>query len=500
MKTAYLARTIRAAEEPLLVSLPGVLMQRAAAGLASVLLRDLRALCGAVNGARVLVVAGAGDNGGDALYAGVRLLGRGVAVRAWRTSARVHEAAWVAFLAAGGRELDAVAAIAELGGTDLVVDGVLGIGGRAGLREPVALFARACADAAVPVVAVDLPSGLAADSPVSVESVDAGVSTGSTGGVGIGGLAHFSAVRTVTFGGLKLCQVLEPAASACGSVELIDIGLDLPEADLRCWERSDVARAWPVPGPTSDKYSRGVVGLDTGSDGYPGAAVLSTLGAVHAGAGMVRFAGAPAAVDLIRAAAPNVVLGDGRVQARVLGCGWGDRPDGAAAVERALAEDVPLVLDADALRFLPRTGLGERVLLTPHAGELARLLGSERAAVTSDPIAAVRIAARRFGATVLLKGATQYICGPDGRVDVAVPGPHWTGQAGSGDVLAGICGTLLAAGLSPSSAALAGASIQALTASAMPGPHPPQRLAERLPGVIAELLPLLGPPGRTRRV
>ncbi|MFT4216216.1 MAG: bifunctional ADP-dependent NAD(P)H-hydrate dehydratase/NAD(P)H-hydrate epimerase [Micropruina sp.] len=492
MKAAYLADTIRAAEEPLLAALPGVLMQRAAAGLASVLLRELRGLRGAVYGSRALLVVGAGNNGGDALYAGARLLARGVAVAAWRTSGHVYREAWAAFRAAGGRELDAVGAVAALGRADLVVDGVLGIGGRPGLREPVALFAQACADAGVPVVAVDLPSGLAADSPSSVELVETGVSTSSTNG----GVSHFTAARTVTFGGLKYCQVLQPAASACGVVEVIDIGLDLPAADLRCWELSDVAAAWPFPGATSDKYSRGVVGLDTGSDAYPGAAVLSTLGAVHAGAGMVRFAGAPAASGLIRSETPNVVFGTGRVQARVLGCGWGDSPDGAATVERALADGVPLVLDADALRFLPDGQLGEQVLLTPHAGELARLLDAERPAVAAAPIAAVQEAARRYRATVLLKGATQYVAGPDGAVGIAVPGPHWTAQAGSGDVLAGICGTLLAAGLSPARAALAAASVQAIAAAQAPGPLPPQELATRLPAAIAGLR---APSSRTHR-
>ncbi|HMR23264.1 MAG TPA: NAD(P)H-hydrate epimerase, partial [Micropruina sp.] len=146
MRPAYLAATIRAAEEPLLESMPGVLMQRAAAGLASAVLREVRQVRGRVHGARVLLAVGAGNNGGDALYAGVRLLRRGVRVDAWRTAARVHEEAWTAFRAAGGGELDAVAAVAGLAGADLVVDGVLGIGGRPGLREPVALFARACAD------------------------------------------------------------------------------------------------------------------------------------------------------------------------------------------------------------------------------------------------------------------------------------------------------------------------------------------------------------------
>jgi hydroxyethylthiazole kinase-like uncharacterized protein yjeF len=299
--------------------------------------------------------------------------------------------------------------------------------------------------------------------------------------------SHFTAALTVTFGGLKFCHVLEPAASACGRVELIDIGLDLPTGDLLAWQRSDLAAAWPWPDATSDKYSRGVVGLDTGSDGYPGAAVLGILGAVHAGAGMVRFQGAAAAVDLIRAAAPNVVFGAGRVQARVLGSGWGDRTDGDQVVRRALDEGLPLVLDAEALRHLPSGPLGERVLLTPHAGELARLLGRERTEVERDPIDAVRTATARFGAAVLLKGATQYVCDPAGEISITVPGPAWTAQAGSGDLLAGICGSLLAAGLNPGRAGLAAASVQALAAADAPGPHPVQTIAEALPGVVASL-------------
>ncbi|MEZ5127265.1 MAG: NAD(P)H-hydrate epimerase [Micropruina glycogenica] len=177
MRQVYLAETIRAAEEPLLKALPGVLMQRAATGLASVLLRELREK-GRVYGARVLLVVGSGNNGGDALYAGVRLLGRGVRVRAWCTGSSVHESAWRAFVAmrrSRGRRRRGAGRTAP---SDLVVDGVLGIGGRAGLREPVALFARACADAGVPVVAVDLPSGLAADSPSLAELVEASAGRG----------------------------------------------------------------------------------------------------------------------------------------------------------------------------------------------------------------------------------------------------------------------------------------------------------------------------------
>ena len=171
----------------------------------------------------------------------------------------------------------------------------------------------------------------------------------------------------------------------------------------------------------------------------------------------------------------------------MLGSGWGDPLDGAARVEEALTDGLPVVLDADALCHLPSGRLGGQVLLTPHAGELARLLGVDRTQVTADPVAAVRQAVTQFGATVLLKGATQYVCGPDGEITVAVAGPAWTAQAGSGDVLAGVCGTLLAAGLPVSRAALAGASIQALAAQGMPGPHPPQAIAAALPGVVASL-------------
>ena len=470
MRSGYLAQTIRTAELPLLAAQPGVLMQRAAAGLAAAILADLRdrRRRGAY-GARVLLAVGRGNNGGDALYAGARLLARGVRVRAWRTGSSVHHEAWAAFLAAGGSAVDELGALTELATSDLVVDGVVGIGGRAGLREPVALFARACANAGVPVVAVDLPSGLDADRP-NADQPDA-----------------FAADLTVTFGGLKPCHLLQPAASGCGRIQLVDIGRELPAADLLQWDLVDLAAAWPFPDATSDKYSRGVVGLDTGSDDYPGAAVLGTLGAVNAGAGMVRFLGAHGAVELIRAEAPNVVTGEGRVQARVLGSGWGERPDGAATVNAALAEGLPLVLDADALRFLPDAELGERVLLTPHAGELARLLKVDRSQVEGDPVAAVRAAAGRFGATVLLKGATQYVCGPSGNTRLALGGPAWTAQAGSGDVLAGVCGTLLAAGLPAGRAALAAASIQARAAAKKLGPRPPQLIARAIPAVVASL-------------
>lgn len=466
MRSVWSVAQVRAAEEATGEALAsGALMQRAAAGLAHEL---LAALPRPRRARRVLLAVGPGNNGGDALWAGVRLLGRGVRVWAWRSATSVHEAGWSAFRAAGGRGVDAIGALGLLGEVDLVVDGVLGIGGRGGLRGPVATFAMACADLGVRVAAVDLPSGLEADSAAAT--------------------ASFASDFTVTFGGLKACHVCEPAASACGEVRVVDIGLDLDargEPVLLAWDRSDVAAHWPVPDATSDKYARGVVGLDTGSATYPGAAVLSASGAVHAGAGMVRYLGG--ARDAVVAALPNIVTAPGRVQAHLLGSGWGDREGGAALVARVLAEGLPTVLDADAIGLAPERLPGS-VLLTPHAGELAALLGVARAVVEAEPAGHARAASARTGAVVLLKGATQYVAEPGGRVTLAVPGPAWTAQAGSGDVLAGVCATLLAAGLPAREAALAAASVQAIAAAEHPGPQPPQELARRLPDLVAALV------------
>ena len=447
------------------------LMQRAAAGLAAVVGRELRLVAGGHYGASVLVLAGSGNNGGDALHAAARLARRGVGVRLRRTGSGVHAGGWQAALDAGAREVDADEAMAliDRGRVDLVIDGILGIGGRPGLSGEPAELARACRRCGVTVVAADLPSGLDADRPGVADDA-------------------FRATVTVTFGARKPCHVSEPAASACGRVELVDIGLEV-DALAECWGPDEVAAVWPVPGPTSDKYARGVVGLDTGSRHYTGAAVLGAAGAVHAGAGMVRFTGADRAADEVIARFPNVVRANGRVQALVLGSGWGERVDAAETVAGAVASGLGVVLDADALSHLPTGPLGARVLLTPHAGELARMLRLDRTEVEADPVAAVREAVRRTGATVLLKGATQYVAVPErDRIGIAVPGPAWTGQAGSGDVLAGICGALLAAGLDPYDAALAGASVQALAAAERPGPPPPPEIAARVPAVVHALV------------
>ena len=248
----------------------------------------------------------------------------------------------------------------------------------------------------------------------------------------------------------------------------------------------DLTAWWPVPGADSHKYTRGVVGIDAGSQQYPGSALLAISGALGAGSGMVRYLG-PVSRDLVTGHFPSVVLADGQVQSMVAGPGWGSIADAGSRFRAALARGVPLVVDADALQLLPAE-LPPDTLLTPHAGELARLLKVERAEIESDPVAAAVLAAGRFGATVLLKGAIQPVASPDGSVRLALPGPAWTAQAGSGDVLAGACGTLLAAGLSAGRAGLMAASLQALTASRFPGPYPPDVQASRFPEVLCRLL------------
>jgi len=249
---------------------------------------------------------------------------------------------------------------------------------------------------------------------------------------------------------------------------------------------------WPQPTVSDDKYSRGVVGVDTGSSRYPGAAVLSTLGALRAGAGFVRFCG-KAAREAVLVRCPSVTFGAGRVNAWVLGCGWDDGELGADRLASRLNDGLPCVIDAGALNLIDQalvllgwTALPSGCLLTPHAGELARLLGIERADVIRGPVGFASQASQRFQAAVLLKGGVQYAVAGETALR-AHGGPAWTAQAGSGDVLAGVAGTLLAAGLEAVKAGAMAASLQALTAERHPGPWAPDQLADWFPEVIGAL-------------
>lgn len=486
MPAAYSVEQIRSLEAAAMSALPpGALMQRAAAGLAQTAVRvlarkrpefaSLRTILrkSAVYGARVLILAGVGDNGGDALFAGERLARRGARVTAVRVFGRVHPEGLAALLAVGGRvvDLDDVdLGAVDLGELDLVIDGILGIGGRPGLPSAVSALVGRVRDARVPILAVDLPSGVDTDTGVAPDSA-------------------VQADWTVTFGALKACHLIEPARGRCGVIELVDIGLDTAGvgAELIMRTADDLVAGWPFPGVHSDKYARGVVGIDAGSNTYPGAGILATHGAVYAGAGMVRFLGPEVAGDVIRAELPNVIFEPGRVQAMLLGSGWGERPDGEEVIAEVVERGIPAVIDADGLRYLPED-LPDTCLLTPHAGELARLLDCERSEVEADPAQAARAGADQTGATVLLKGATQFVAVPDARVvEIAVPGPSWTAQAGSGDVLAGICVTVLAAGRTAAQAAILGASLQAITAEKYPGSLPPQELVKRSALVLGAL-------------
>ncbi len=474
---AYAVEQVRDLEKTVMARVGGdVLMQRAAAGLAASVLGWLREH-GAVYGARVLVLVGPGNNGGDALFAGARLARRGVRVSAVSCLGTPHDAGAQAFLAAGGRWLE----VADLGlpgdpsrgaplAYDVVLDGILGIGGRPGLTGVPAQVAAALVVQDVPVIACDLPSGVGAD-------------TGAAPGTAV------RARRTVTFGVLKACHLLEPARSLCGEIELVDIGLDpvAVEPLLQGLDEAGLAARWPYPAGSTDKYARGVVGIDTGSEQYPGAAVMSTYGAVFGGAGMVRFLGADRPAQIIGAQLPNVVFSPGRIQAHLLGSGWGDRSDGAQVLATAARDGLPAVVDADGLRYLP-PACPPHWLLTPHAGELASLLGRDRDWVEEDPVRAARAGVERTGATVLLKGAAQVVAAPGQEtVLVALTGPSWTAQAGSGDVLGGLCAALLAAGCPPVRAGQLGASVQAYAAASRPGVVPPVELARTVGEVLGTL-------------
>ncbi|MGW1807969.1 NAD(P)H-hydrate dehydratase [Streptomyces sp. NPDC002078] len=433
MRSAYSVETVRAAERTLMARLPeGALMQRAAAGLAAACAE----LLGRVYGSRVVLLVGSGDNGGDALYAGARLARRGAGVTAvLLTPERAHTGGLAALRRAGGTVAAAGSAEGLIERADLVVDGIVGIGGKGGLRPEAEVLAGVAARSRAAVVAVDLPSGIEAD-------------TGEVRGAAI------RADLTVTFGTYKPGLLIDPGREYAGVVRLVDIGLEPPgRPELRALQHADVARLLPVPAAESDKYRRGVVGIAAGSARYPGAAVLAVSGALRGGAGAVRYVG-PAG-DAVIARFPETLVSDqgpakaGRVQAWVVGPGAGED---AATVTEVLGADVPVLVDADGLRLAERDVVRGRTaptLMTPHAGEAAALLGVRREEVEGARLAAVRELAAAYRATVLLKGSTTLVADAGGgAVRVNATGTSWLATAGSGDVLSGLAGSLLASGLS----------------------------------------------------
>ncbi len=575
MILGYTSADVRAAERPLLAE--GVpLMSRAAFALATRVAAELAARRagtpgGAVRGAGVVLLVGAGNNGGDALHAGAYLARRGAAVLAVCVTDEPHAEGLAALRRAGGRAVrvtegpgatgdatdaaphDATQggvaattttqaadgrrgqgagaavrarhaatlptvwvgdAVAEAYAADAVLDGLLGIGGRGAARGAAGLVvgllrdlltdkssgtgavgaagARGAGAGAGPlVVAVDVPSGIGVD--------DGSLPDGPV----------LPADLTVTFGGAKAGLLLPPADGMVGRLHVVDLGLplDATRPAVARLSAADVAALWPVPGPTDHKYRRGVLGVVAGTSAYPGAAVLAVSSAALAGVGMVRYVGPDAVGAAVLAVRPEVVVGTGRVQAWLLGPGVD--PDDAEqsarvteALTAALHDGLPAVLDAGALALAPQA-LAPRIVLTPHAGELATLLSRwgedvDREAVEAEPVRWARRAQELAGATVLLKGATTVVVGHAGAVYAQAEAPAWLATAGAGDVLSGVVGALLAGRADavladPSlAAALAAAAAsvhgRAATTAVPDGPVTALAVAHALPATVAGVL------------
>jgi ADP-dependent NAD(P)H-hydrate dehydratase / NAD(P)H-hydrate epimerase len=429
----------------------------------------------------VRAVCGKGNNGGDGLVV-VRLLhGIGVAAEALLLSdphdlspdARANHAR-LAESGAPWRAIDAGGLPAALEGSGCVVDALLGTGFEGAPRAPLDGAIAAVNDSGSQVVAVDVPSGVNA-------------STGEVEGAGV------RADVTVTFHAAKVGLWVHPGKEHAGRVETVDIGIPVawggspePRTAGLIGARAPVRLA--PRGPRSTKFSSGTVLVVGGSTGLTGAVCLTATGAMRAGAGWVRVA-VPASLNpifevkltevmsvplhdesgsLTLAAMDAVMEATGRADAVVLGPGLGREPD-SLALAQGLAEQIekPLLVDADGLNAIAESGLevlaGRDVptVLTPHAGELGRLLGRPSADVEARRLAAAREAAQRSGAFVVLKGDDTLVIDPDGRTAVSMGGSPGLATAGTGDVLSGIGAAFLAQGLDPFEAACAAVGVHA---------------------------------------
>jgi NAD(P)H-hydrate epimerase len=404
-----------------------VLIERAGAAVARAALN----LLGGAYGRTVAVIAGPGNNGADGRVAAERLRQRGVRVR-------VYEAAECP---------------AELVGCDLVVDAAFGTGFRGSWQAP--------SVGASKVLAVDVPTGLDAQ----------------TGAVADGTLA---ADATITFAAAKPGHVLGGGPDVVGSLEVADIGLEIGEPAIAIVERSDVEAWVPRRSRTAHKW-RDAVRVVAGSPGMTGAAYLTAAAAFRTGASLVTLsspgidAAAPIeAIDRRLAAfdwADDVLADLHRFHALVIGPGLGREEYTVPSVVRTVFESVvPVVVDGDGLFAMSWNDEGtpafllERqvpTILTPHDGEFALLTGSRPG---PDRIAAAEGLVELSGCVVLLKGSTTVIAAPGAPTRLVTNGDQRLATAGTGDVLAGIIGALLAKGVAPADAAAAGAWIHAESA------------------------------------
>ncbi len=503
--TAWPVAAVRAAEGLARASTAdGTLMARAAYGLARWCAALLTEHAGGSYGTRVVILAGRGSNGGDALHAGALLARRGAAVTALLAAADagvVHQPGLAALLAADGRvicvgdeSVDGEPHPASIDAS-LIVDGLVGIGGRGALREPGAGLARhatAARSHGTPVVAVDMPSGVDADNGAVVDPDGTVV-----------------ADLTVTFGCLKPGLLLAPGTHYAGGGRVADMGLgqalteggrDGNVPTLRATCDADVARVWPMPAGETDKYDRGVLGIAAGSATYPGAALLAAGGALAGPIGMLRCVGdaARGVVQRFPEAGPGTdVATVGRVQAWVVGPGLGTGEHAETTLRSVLDAGLPTVIDGDAITLL--AGLLTRreaefhapVVLTPHRREFTRLVAGcgVSPAESEGSLATARRIADRLGATVLLKGSRTLIVTPGYLSRINLTGSSVLATAGSGDVLAGLLGALLAAGCGAHDAAAVAAHLHGLAGlqAVGTGTVTARALVETLPAVVTRL-------------
>ena len=445
------------------MGVPGAeLMERAGAGV----VRTVQERWSGLEGLRVAVVCGKGNNGGDGFVVGRRLADAGVSSAVYLAAPR-GEITGDAALHLARLEAEAGPVVSPppgdlagvLGEADLVVDALLGTGLKGPPREGEARVIEGINGCGRPVVAVDLPSGLQAD-------------TGAVPG------ACVRAAVTVTFGLVKVGHMFHPGRAHCGALELVDIGF--PEAAVSACPatthlltREGVAGLLPRRSPVAHKGSCGAVAVVAGSEGMTGAACLTADAALRAGAGRVRL-GAPASLhDILETKLTEVMtrplpevrrarclslraLGDvlgllDKARALAIGPGLGRHRETGELVRRLLSRPdlPPAVVDADALHALAEADPGpapERVL-TPHAGEFQRLSGSDPDRIAGDRLRLAAGFASGRSVVLVLKGAPTVVAAPDGRTFVNPTGNAGMATAGSGDVLTGLVAGLLAQGV-----------------------------------------------------
>jgi hydroxyethylthiazole kinase-like uncharacterized protein yjeF len=406
-----------------------------------------------------LVLCGPGNNGGDGYVIARILRDRGAKVQVAALGEPQSEAAKAARAAWNGE----VEPLQSAAAAPLLVDSLFGTGLRRGLDEAAsAALLRLAAKARVRV-AVDMPSGVSTDDGAILSPIP-------------------DYDLTVTFGSLKPCHLLQPAARHMGRIVVADIGV-AADSGLHEVGRPELA----APGADDHKYTRGYVAVVAGE--MPGAAALAASAAARAGAGYVRLL-----ADGPVAAVPHAVVQgadstvDDRVGAVALGPGLGRSAAATQLFERMLRTPKPLVLDADALHLLGQAGperlrpLPQPPILTPHAGEFARMFGT----LAGSKVEQARAAAERARAVVVFKGADTVVAAPDGRAAIAPPASAWLATAGTGDVLTGIIAAMRARGLEPFEAACAGVWLHE-RAAALAGPGLiADDLLQHLPAALAQ--------------